>query len=309
MPDLKQKLAEGRCVLAPGVYDCVSARIAESTGFEAVSISGYGVEASQFGLPDLGFTGLFDMVEIAGRITQAVDVPVICDADTGYGGPAQVWETARRLESQGVQAIHIEDQGSPKRCGGLPGRKVIAAEEMAAKVRAACQARRNSDFLIIARTDAKDSEGLDAAAARLNHYFAAGADLGFAAENYSFEELQQLSGMVDGPLAICGGVPGWSGSFETSDTYRQLGIALVIYPFTSLFVAAKAMQDFYRAMKDADRVTKEATEQSMTPFEWFGEFIGVERARQREEAASQPDQGEKDATEKGSPSLREETQS
>lgn len=292
MPELKQILANGNCVLAPGVYDCVSARMAGHAGFEAVSISGYGVEASHFGLPDLGFTGLFDMVETAGRITQAVEVPVICDADTGYGGPAQVWETARRLESQGVQAIHIEDQGSPKRCGGLPGRKVIPAEEMASKVRAACQARRSSDLLVIARTDAKDSEGLDAAATRLNHYFAAGADLGFAAENYSFEELQQLSKMVDGPLAICGGVPGWSGSFETSDTYRQLGIALVIYPFTSLFVAAKAMQDFYRAMKDEDRVTKEAAERSMTPFEWFGEFIGVERAREREDAASKADQGD-----------------
>lgn len=300
MPDLKRKLVEGNCVLAPGVYDCVSARIAETAGFEAISISGYGVEASSFGLPDLGFTGLFDMVEIAGRIVTAVDVPVICDADTGYGGPAQVWETTRRLERQGVQAIHIEDQGSPKRCGGLPGRKVIPIDEMSAKIRAACQARRTSNFLVIARTDAKDSEGLEMAAERLNSYFAAGADLGFAAENYSFAELQELSRLVNGPLAICGGVPGWSGSFETSATYRDLGIVLVIYPFTSLFTAARAMQDFYRKMKDADRVTPEHAEQEMTSFDWFSDFIGVDGMRQREEASSRD--GEQFQTEKNNKS-------
>ncbi|WP_051152228.1 isocitrate lyase/PEP mutase family protein [Fodinicurvata sediminis] len=298
MTDLKRKLAEGDCVLAPGVYDCVSARIAETAGFEAVSISGYGVEASSFGLPDLGFTGLFDLVEIAGRIVSAVDIPVICDADTGYGGPAQVWETTRRLEKQGVQALHIEDQGSPKRCGGLPGRKVIPTDEMSAKIRAACQARRSTDFLVIARTDAKDSEGLEAAAKRLNSYFAAGADLGFAAENYSFEELQELSRLVKGPLAICGGVPGWSGSFETSATYRALGIVLVIYPFTSLFTAARAMQDFYMKMKDADRVTPDHAERAMTSFDWFSDFIGVDGMRQREEAVARDGDREKAKTTK-----------
>lgn len=289
MARLRRLLDQDGTVLAPGVYDCLSARLAADAGFSAIAISGYGAEAALHGLPDLGFVGLAEIADLATRIAAAVDVPVICDADTGYGGPAQVWESVRRLERAGVEAIHIEDQANPKKCGGLPGRAVVPVEEMCAKVRAATGARRSPDFLIIARTDAKSAEGVAEAARRLNAYFAAGADLCFAAENYTLEELRELSGLVNGPLAICGGVPGWSGSFETGETYASMGIRLVIYPFSSLFVAARAMREVYRAMQTEGRITPEAADDAMCSFEWFSDFIGVDRWTERERAATSGD--------------------
>lgn len=286
MANLKRLLAEGSPVLAPGVYDCVGAKLAAAAGFKAVAISGYGAEASLYGLPDLGFTGLADISGLAARIASAIDVPVICDADTGYGGPAQVWDCVRRLERTGVQAIHIEDQASPKKCGGLPGRAVIPVEEMCAKIKAATMARHSSDFLVIARTDVKSAEGVVEAARRLNAYFDSGADLGFAAENYTIDELRELSELTNGPLAICGGVPGWSGSFESGETYASMGIRLIIYPFSSLFVAAKAMRDFYGLMQEQGRVTPQAADEHMCSFDWFSDFIGVGRWSERESAAA-----------------------
>lgn len=283
MVRLRTLLRERDCLLVPGVYDCLSARLAQASGFEAVAISGYSVEASRYGLPDLGFAGLTDMAEVAGRIASAVDLPVICDADTGYGGPAQVWQTVRRLERAGVDALHIEDQVTPKKCGGLPGRRVVPVEEMCANVRAACAAREDRDLLVIARTDAKAELGLEEAARRLNAYLEAGADMAFAAEAYTAEELRTLAARVRGPLAICAGVPDWPGSFETRETYAAWGIRLVVYPFSSLFVAARAMHEFYDAMHARQGVSASAAAGAMCGFSWFSDFIGIAEWGAREE--------------------------
>ncbi len=282
-PTLRQQLAARRCVLVPGVYDCVSAKIAEASGFAAVAISGYCVEASLLGQPDLGFTSLTDVVLVADRISAAVSVPVICDADTGYGGVNNVWETIRRLEKAGVQGVHIEDQASPKRCGGFAGRTVISNEEMVAKIQAAADARRDPEFVLIARTDARESFGVDEVIRRLNAYLDAGADAAMLAEDYTPEEIQRVAAAVEGPLAICAGVPGWSASFELRESYETWGVALVLYPFSSLYPAVKAMQTFYDRMATDAGVTAEHATDALVDFAGFGQFIGVDAWLEREE--------------------------
>ncbi|MQA76703.1 MAG: carboxyvinyl-carboxyphosphonate phosphorylmutase, partial [Solirubrobacterales bacterium] len=214
----RSRLASESCLLVPGVYDCISALVAQQAGFGAVAISGYAVEASLLGRPDLGFTGLTDIEGVTRRIAAAVQVPVICDADTGYGDAKHVGETVRRLEAAGAAALHIEDQADPKRCGGMSGREVVGVEAMTAKIRAAVDARCTEDFLVIGRTDALESRGLQAAAERLNRYAEAGADVVFAGESYTPAQLRALTSRVEAPLAICAGIPGWSASFETQET-------------------------------------------------------------------------------------------
>lgn len=270
------------CLLAPGVYDCLSALLAAEAGFQAISISGYSTEAAQFGLPDLGFMGLTDIETVARHICAATGLPAICDADTGYGGLNNVWQTVRRLEAAGVAGLHIEDQADPKKCGGLPGRRVIPASEMAAKLRAACAARRNPDTLIVARSDARGAEGIEAVAERLNQYLAAGADMAFAAENYDLDEVKYLAGAVAGPFAICGGVPGWAGSHETAGSYGEIGVNLVIYPFSSLYVAARAMRQAYARMAREGGFSEEMARELMVDFQDFSRFIGVDAWERRE---------------------------
>ena len=280
---LNQLIQTNGCVLAPGVYDCVTALLAQAAGFPAISISGYSVEAALLGRPDLGFTGLTDIEMVARRITDNVDIPVICDADTGYGGVNNVWDTVRRLESAGVAAIHIEDQADPKKCGGLSGRSVITTDQMVAKIYAAQSARRSTDTLIIARTDAKATEGLASATDRLNAYLAAGADIAFAAEAYEVAELRDLGQRITGHLAICGGVPGWSGSFATSDEYAEMGINLVLYPFSALYVATRAMQSAFERMHNENGFSVDHATVAMCGFNEFGRFIGVQDWSARED--------------------------
>src|SRR5579862_5144841 len=175
-PRLRELLKGKEPVLAPGAYDALSARIIEQAGFPAVYMTGFGTAASLLGRPDVGLLGMSEMVANAARIAQAVDVPVIADADTGYGNPLNVIRTVREYERVGVSAIHIEDQTLPKKCGHMDNKQVIAAGEMVEKICAAVQARRSAEFLIIARTDARDVEGLDSALRRARMYRESGAD-------------------------------------------------------------------------------------------------------------------------------------
>lgn len=275
MATLRNLISSNACTMAPGVYDALSAKLAEAAGFKAIEISGYSVEASLFGLPDLGFAGLSDLADVAERICGAVSVPVICDADTGYGGTANVYQTVRRLERAGVSAIHIEDQAEPKKCGGLPGRKVITTEAMCDKVKAALDARTSADFLIIARTDAKGPNGIDDAIARLNAYSDVGADLVFAAERYERAELQRLGREVKGPLSICGGIPGWPGSFATAAEFGAMNIRLVMYALASVFLATRAMQNVYGEMARAQELSPDLAARTMCTFDEFGEIVDV----------------------------------
>src|SRR5947209_12254839 len=198
---LKQMLAGGDTILAPGAYDALTVRIYEQAGFPAVYMTGFGTSASLLGRPDVGLLTMSQMVDNARRIAQAVGVPVIADADTGYGNPLNVIRTVQEYESAGVAAIHIEDQVMPKKCGHMEGKQVIPAGEMAAKVAAAVAARRSPDFLIIARTDARAVEGLDAALERARRYRDAGADALFVEAPQSANEIEVIArAFADVPL-------------------------------------------------------------------------------------------------------------
>jgi 2-methylisocitrate lyase-like PEP mutase family enzyme len=179
-PGRLRELLEGpEPVLAPGAYDALTARLVEQAGFEAVYMTGFGTAASLLGRPDIGLLSFSEMVDNARRIVRAVEVPVIADADDGYGNPINVIRTVQEYEAAGVSAIHIEDQVSPKKCGHLEGKEVIEASEMVEKVRAAVEARQSEDFVIIARTDARAVEGMDRALKRARLYREAGADVLF----------------------------------------------------------------------------------------------------------------------------------
>ena len=176
--ELRAKINSGEMVLAPFVYDALQAKIAERLGFDAVYMTGFGTAAAR-GFPDLGLLTMSEMVENVRTIARSVKIPVVCDADTGYGNPTNVWRTVREYEHAGAAALHIEDQVWPKRCGFLTGKQVIAMEEMVPKVRAACDARTNRETVIIARTDALAVNGWDDVVRRANAYREAGADLIF----------------------------------------------------------------------------------------------------------------------------------
>jgi 2-methylisocitrate lyase-like PEP mutase family enzyme len=180
-------------VTAPGAYDALSARIVEAAGFPAVYMTGYGSSAALLGQPDVGLLSMAEMVENARRIVQAVSVPVIADADTGYGNALNVARTLRAYEAAGVAGIHIEDQVAPKKCGHMAGKQVIPAEEMVQKLRAAVEARRDPDFLIIARTDARAVNGLADALMRGECYRDAGADMLFVEAPESEAEVEQIA--------------------------------------------------------------------------------------------------------------------
>src|SRR5215813_13676481 len=176
---LRDKLAKGEFVLAPGIYDGISARVADTMGFPALYMTGYGATASMLGLPDAGLATYSDMVGRAEMICSVIDTPLIADADTGYGGLLNVQRTVRGYEAAGVAAIQLEDQEMPKKCGHTPGRRVVPIEEMVAKIRVASDARSSADFLIVARTDALTELGFDEALRRADAYGAAGADIIF----------------------------------------------------------------------------------------------------------------------------------
>jgi 2-methylisocitrate lyase-like PEP mutase family enzyme len=197
----REMLREEGMIIAPGAYDCITARLINQADFPAVYMTGAGTAAA-CGYPDLGLATMTEMVENAGRIAAVVDVPVIADADTGFGTELHAYRAVREFERQGVAAIHIEDQEFPKRCGHLDGKQVVPTEEFVAKIRAAVAARRTPDFTIIARTDARATHGLDEAIARANAALAAGADVAFVEAPQSAEEAAIIPRRVHGPCLL-----------------------------------------------------------------------------------------------------------
>ena len=194
-------LYQGGMIIAPGAYDCVTAKLIEQAGFAAVYMTGAGTAAT-LGYPDFGLVTMSEMVANAGRLVAAVGVPVIADADTGYGNELNVFRTVREFESRGVAGIHIEDQEFPKKCGHLEGKQVIPREDYLAKIRAAVAARRDANFMIIARTDARAVVGLDEAIARANGALASGADMAFVEAPQTVEEVTAVPRLVSGPCLL-----------------------------------------------------------------------------------------------------------
>jgi methylisocitrate lyase len=237
---LRRAMARG-CVAMPGVFNAGIARLVERAGFEAVYISGAGLANGAAGVPDIGLLGLPEVAQLAGYVARAVRIPAIVDADTGFGGPAETARTVRRLEAAGLAGLHIEDQVFPKRCGHLGGKEVVPAREMVRKIRAAVRARRDKDFLIIARTDARAVEGFDAAVARAKLYLDAGADAIFPEALESAMEFRQFARQVGAPL-LANMTEFGRGPLLTVRQLGAMGYRMAIFPMTAFRVAMKAAE-------------------------------------------------------------------
>jgi 2-methylisocitrate lyase-like PEP mutase family enzyme len=264
---LRMLLDGPELVLAPGAYDCLSARLVEQAGFPAAYMTGFGTAATLLGRPDVGLLTMSEMVDNARRMAQAIGVPLIADADTGYGNPINVVRTVREYEAAGVAAIHLEDQVSPKRCGHLDGKQVVDPGEMVEKVRAAVEARRSEDFVVIARTDAIAVEGLGAALERARLYREAGADALFVESPRSEPEVAAIAeAFPDVPLLFNRAETGKAAPVPVG-RLRELGYRLVIFPVSALLAAAQAMREALSAI----RSEQEAPPAGLP----FAEFLGV----------------------------------
>lgn len=241
---LRAMIAAKEFVLAPGVFDGISVRLAETMPFRALYMTGYGVTASHLGLPDAGLATYTDMVGRARTIAGLTSKPLIADADTGYGGLLNVRHTVRGYEDAGVAAIQIEDQEMPKKCGHTPGRRVVPLDEMVLKIRVAVDSRSSGDTLIVARTDARTSLGLDEALRRAAAFQAAGADVIFVESPESEAEMQRIGREVDTPL-LANMVPGGRGPAIPADTLQAWGYAVAIWPEAGFTAAAEAMRRAY----------------------------------------------------------------
>lgn len=248
MARVKELLRPGELVVAPGIFDGISARMADPFGFEMLYMTGYGAVASHMGMPDAGIASYTDMV---GRVKMMADVlttPFIADGDTGYGGLLNVQHTVRGYEAAGAAGIQIEDQEFPKKCGHTPGRKVIPIEDMAQKIEVAVETRESSDFLIVARTDARTNYGLDEALRRGDAFAEAGADILFIESPESEAEMEKICANFDAPLLV-NVVDGGSTPVLSKQAYIDLGYQIAIYPGTGFMAAAEALHSVYGTLK------------------------------------------------------------
>ena len=279
-------IREGRFVVAPGVYDMISARLADRMGFEALYMTGYGVAASLLGLPDAGLATYADLENRVRTIASGTRSPLICDADTGFGGLLNVRHTVRGYEDAGCAAIQLEDQETPKKCGHTPGRRVVPTRDMVEKVRVAVEARRDPNFLIVARTDARTSLGLDAAIERARAYAAAGADVLFVEAPESEEEIARIGESIDKPL-LANMVDGGKTPVLPGERLESLGFAIAIYPAAGMLPAAGAMQETFRTLlRDGSTANLEVPAISLSEMHalmGFEEVWAFERRWAREE--------------------------
>ena len=248
MTSLKQKLAQGEFIVAPGVFDGVSVRLADAKGFDALYMTGYGVVASHLGLPDAGLASYRDMVDRVRTFAGIASTPIIADADTGYGGLLNVEHTVRGYEAAGAAGIQIEDQAFPKKCGHTPMRRVVPLEEMVAKIKVAVASRDTDDFMIVARTDARTGHGLDEALRRGEAFAKAGADIVFVESPESVEEMERIGQAIAAPLLV-NVVEGGSTPVLPIEEYRRIGYQMAIYPAAGFLAMGAALQSVYGQLK------------------------------------------------------------
>jgi 2,3-dimethylmalate lyase len=259
-------------LVVPGAYDGISARLVERAGFPVVYMTGYGTSASRLGLPDLGFAGLAEMSDHARNMAAAVSVPLIADADTGYGNALSVRRTVQAYEGAGVAGLHIEDQVAPKRCGHLSGHQVIPRGEFAGKIRAAADARQDRDFLIIARTDAISAVDFDEALRRGEAALKAGADVLFIEAPRDEAQVERVAKAFDAPL-LYNYAPGGRSPLLPLARLRELRYAIILLPVDTLLVGVRAIADFLAEVKKRDDVT--SLNDRYMPFAEFNQLIGA----------------------------------
>lgn len=273
-PSLKTYLKPGHLLIAPGVFEMISARVADRLGFEALYMTGYGAVASHLGVPDAGLATYTEMLGRVEMIAKGTMTPLIADADTGYGGLLNVERTVKGYENAGASAIQLEDQEFPKKCGHTLGRRVIPAEDMVKKIRVAREARDSGDFLIIARTDARTALGLDEALRRGEAYAKAGADVIFIESPESVEEMRKITASFEQPC-LANMVEGGRTPVLSHAELKAVGYRLAIFPAVGFLAAAAALESVYRGLKQEG-----STKNTSTPLYPFGEMnklMGFER--------------------------------
>lgn len=283
---LRELFAAPGLIVAPGVADALNARLVADEGFKAIYMTGGGTSAVRLGMPDVGLLTMPEMADNAGRIADASGLPVISDADTGYGNPLNVRRTVRTFEKAGVAGIHLEDQELPKRCGHLSGKTLVSRADMVNKIRAACEARDDSDFVIIARTDALAVEGFEAALDRGRAYEAAGADMIFVESPLTMEHLTAIPKAFTVPtlfnMASSGKTP-----YLHTDELARLGFKLAIYPNFAILCAIPVVRNYLKELREQGTVAH-LTKGMATFTEWF-DAVGMSEVKALEERYGLPE--------------------
>ena len=266
-------------LVIPGVYDAIGAKIVEKVGFDAMFQTGYGTSATLFGMPDYGFIGSTETVDNARRICRAVSVPVIVDADTGYGNALSVWKLVRELEGAGASGIFLEDQRWPKRCGHMQGKEVVPIDEYAEKLQAALDARSNKNFIIVARTDARATEGLDKAIERGLYYKKVGADVIFVEAPKTIQEMKKIGSAIDAPL-VANMIEGGATPISSETKLHEMGFKIILYPLSVLFSNTYATLQILRELKRSGTTRK--LNKKLVNFDQFNDLVELKKYRKLE---------------------------
>ncbi|MFM2062410.1 MAG: hypothetical protein RLZZ507_2080 [Cyanobacteriota bacterium] len=269
---LRELLAGSEIIVIPGVYDCLSAKLVEKTGFQVAATSGFGIAASTLGLPDYGFLTATEMFYSVGRITQSINIPLIADCDTGYGNALNVMRTVKDAVQIGLAGIILEDQEWPKKCGHFEGKRVISMQEHTGKIRAAVEARGDSGLVIIARTDARALLGLEEAIQRGKSYINAGADVLFIEAPQSVAELEIIANSFPDIPLVANIVEGGKTPEITTKELQNLGFKIVFFPLTALMVVTEVMSNCFQHLKEQGSTTNLS---GLMNFQDFQELMGV----------------------------------
>jgi 2-methylisocitrate lyase-like PEP mutase family enzyme len=272
--EFSNRVRQGEFMTLPGVFDLISARIADRMAFPGLYMTGYGVVASSLGLPDAGLATYTEMVNCVAKIAQGTVTPLIADGDTGSGGLLNVEHTVRGYERAGAVAIQLEDQKSPKKCGHTPGRRVIPIEDMIAKIKVAVASRESDDFLVIGRTDARSQHGLAEAIRRGQAFAQAGADVVFVEAPESIEEMTQICRQIDRPL-IANMVEGGNTPVLSARQLQEIGYQLAIFPGTAFLAAGNAVESVYMHLKETG--SSPGLKTPLYDFKRFSNMMGFDK--------------------------------
>jgi len=279
MKNLKGMLKSKKPLVIPGVYDALGAKIAQKVGFDAMFQTGYGTSAALFGMPDYGFIGATETVDNARRICRAVQVPVIVDSDTGYGNALSVWKLVKELESAGASGIFLEDQRWPKRCGHMQGKEVVSQEEYTEKLSAAIDARENKNFIIVARTDARATEGLDEAIERGKQNKKTGADAVFVEAPRSIDEMKKIGKEINAPL-VANMIEGGATPLSSAELLSKIGFNIILYPLSVLYANTFATMNILTELKKSGNTSK--YKQKVVNFNQFNDLVELPKFRKME---------------------------
>ena len=279
MKKLSRMIKSKKPLVIPGVYDAIGAKIAEKVGFDAMFQTGYGTSATLFGMPDYGFIGATETVDNARRISNAISVPLIVDSDTGYGNALSVWKLVKELESAGAAGIFLEDQRWPKRCGHMQGKDVISQEEYTEKLGAAIDARENKDFIIVARTDSRATEGLDKAIERGLENKKTGADAVFIEAPNSLGEMKRIGKEIKAPL-VANMIEGGATPINSAETLSKIGFNIILYPLSVLFANTFATMNILKELKNTGTTSK--YKQKVVNFDQFNNLVELDKFKKME---------------------------